>query len=244
MLFVAKQLLDSFGSCAAPTLRSFGGFVGLRALRSPICSRLTTILRTSQPDNASHGSIFGEKKFPGGKHASMDRDTDIEISPPTGEDERRWLTQLWRSEWSGDTMVSRAHVYYLAELKSLIAKTGAEFVGAATYRFDGEGGCELMSINATGRGAGVGTKLLATVEGEAHHAGCGRIWLITSNDNLDALRFYQRRGYRITSVHTGAIDEARRIRPLIPIIGDYGIEIHDEIELAKSLRGGMPNDGT
>lgn len=162
---------------------------------------------------------------------------DIDIFAPTGEDDHRWLTQLWQSEWGGDTMVSRGDVFHLTDLESLIAKVGGECVGAATYRFDGDGGCELMSINATGRGAGVGTKLLAAVEGKARHAGCRWIWLITSNDNLDALRFYQRRGYRITSVHTGAIDEARHIKPSIPLIGDHGIEVHDEIELAKSLRG-------
>ena len=61
--------------------------------------------------------------------------------------------------------------------------------------------------------------------------GGGRLWLVTTNDNLDALRFYQRRGLRITAVAAGAVDEARKIKPGIPLLGDHGIAIRDEITL-------------
>lgn len=163
----------------------------------------------------------------------MNRVDEIQITTPIGDDEKRWLKNLWVSEWGGDRMVSRGHVYKLSDLKSLIAKVGDEFAGATTYRLADDAGCELMTINVTNRGCGIGTKLLTAVEQEAHAAGCRRVWLITSNDNLDALRFYQKRGYRITAVHSGAIDQARRIKPSIPLVGDHGIEIHDEIELEK-----------
>lgn len=172
----------------------------------------------------------------------MNSDAEIRITPPEGEEEREWLTQLWQSEWGGDNMVSRGHVFHLADMKSLVAKADSELVGAATFRFDEADGCELMSINAIRQGGGVGTKLLAALEDEARKAGCSRVWLITSNDNLNALRFYQRRGYRITAVYSGAIDEARCIKPTIPCIGDHDIEIHDEIELAKDIQGGGRRD--
>ncbi|WP_245632872.1 GNAT family N-acetyltransferase [Alicyclobacillus kakegawensis] len=160
---------------------------------------------------------------------------DVQIGPPKEEREWRWLYTLWQQEWGGETMVSRGHVYRLADLDSLVAKIDGEMAGAATYRMDGVGGCELMSINATRSNAGVGTRLLEAVERAAREAGCRRVWLITSNDNLNALRFYQRRGYRMTALYPGAIDEARRIKPTIPLIGNDGIEIHDELELAKAL---------
>lgn len=163
------------------------------------------------------------------------RGAKLEVLHPQGQADIRWLQDLWKSEWGGDIMVSRGHVYRLVELESLIAKVDGQFVGAATYRFDDNGGCELMSINATKPGGGVGTQLLTAVEDKARAAGCNRVWLITSNDNVEALRFYQRRGYRITAVYPGAIDEARKIKPAIPLIGNHGIEIHDEIELAKEL---------
>lgn len=60
-----------------------------------------------------------------------------------------------------------------------------------------------------------------------------RIWLITTNDNLNALGFYQKRGFRIKAVYPGAVDEARRIKPEIPLAASNGIPIRDEIELEK-----------
>ena len=63
---------------------------------------------------------------------------------------------------------------------------------------------------------------------------------MTSNDNLDALRFYQRRGMRIVAVHRGAVDEAREVRPSIPLVGEHGIEIHDELELEMTLARERP----
>ncbi|WP_338000220.1 GNAT family N-acetyltransferase [Alicyclobacillus sp. ALC3] len=74
-----------------------------------------------------------------------------------------------KAVWGGATMVSRGRVFHLADLNSLIAKSGGEYVGAVTYRFEDNGDCELISINTTGRGTGVGTNLLAAVEGEARH---------------------------------------------------------------------------
>lgn len=145
------------------------------------------------------------------------------------------MDTLWQSEWGGDIMVSRGRAHRLADLKTLVAKEGGERVGAVTFRFDDAGGCELTSINAVVQGRGVGTKLLDAAEGEANGAGCRRIWLVTSNDNLSALRFYQRRGYRLTAVYPGAVDDARRVKPTIPLIGEHGIAIHDEFELSKDL---------
>jgi ribosomal protein S18 acetylase RimI-like enzyme len=84
----------------------------------------------------------------------------------------------------------------------------------------------------------VGTALFEAVVGRGRAAGCRRIHLVTSNDNLAALRFYQRRGMRIVAVHVGAIDRARNVKPMIPQVGLHGIDLHDELEL--ELRLGSP----
>ena len=76
---------------------------------------------------------------------------------------------------------------------------------------------------------------MAAVEQQAREAGARRIWLITTNDNLDVLRFYQRRGYRLAAVFPGAVDEARKQKPTIPLTGFYGIPIRDEILPEKTL---------
>jgi ribosomal protein S18 acetylase RimI-like enzyme len=85
------------------------------------------------------------------------------------------------------------------------------------------------------RRAGVGTLLLEAAVGEARRHGCREIRLTTTNDNLDALRFYQRRGMRLAALRPGAIDRSRLDKPDIPRIGDYGIPLRDEIELSRRV---------
>lgn len=131
-------------------------------------------------------------------------------------------------------MVTRGRVHRFQDLQVLVAWSGDQRVGLATYRIDGPD-AELMSLNATAEGQGAGTALLQAVEGAAAAAGCRRLWLITTNDNLEALRFYQRRGYRLAALYPGAVDQARRLKPAIPLLGNHGIPLHDELELEKAL---------
>jgi hypothetical protein len=84
-------------------------------------------------------------------------------------------------------------------------------------------------------GQGVGTALIEAVKVAAIEAGCRRLWLMTTNDNLHALGFYQRRGFRLVAVYPGAVDAARLLKPEIPLLGNDGIPIRDEIELEIAL---------
>jgi GNAT superfamily N-acetyltransferase len=118
---------------------------------------------------------------------------------------------------------------------ALVAERDGELAGVLTYVLDG-GACEVLTLHAVERGGGVGTALLRAAERIARDAGCERLWLITTNDNVDALRFYQRRGFRIAALHPGAVDESRRrLKPEIPRTGEYGIDLRDELELDKVL---------
>jgi GNAT superfamily N-acetyltransferase len=119
---------------------------------------------------------------------------------------------------------------------ALIAERDGELAGVATYVIHGSD-CELLTLHAAERFGGTGTALLAAVEAVASGAGCTRLWLITTNDNLDALRFYQRRGFRLAALHVGAVDASReRLKPEIPALGDHGIGIRDEIQLEKPMQ--------
>ena len=62
-----------------------------------------------------------------------------------------------------------------------------------------------------------------------------RIWLTTTNDNMTAMTFNQRLGFRIVQVRPGAVDEARKFKPQIPQVSANGIPIRDEIVLALDL---------
>ena len=94
----------------------------------------------------------------------------------------------------------------------------------------------VLVVARAARRRGIGGKLLALAERALVASGVRRAWLVTTNDNLDALAFYQRRGWRLADLLPGAVDESRRtIKPGIGRIGENGIPIHDELVLAKEL---------
>ena len=94
--------------------------------------------------------------------------------------------------------------------------------------------CEVLTLHAAERWHGTGTVLVEALDQLAARHGCARLWVITTNDNVDALRFYQRRGFCLAAVHRGAVDDSRsRLKPEIPVVGAYGIQLRDELELEK-----------
>jgi GNAT superfamily N-acetyltransferase len=131
-------------------------------------------------------------------------------------------------------VVSRGRVHDASALPALVCEVEGSLGGLATYEVRGDE-CELVTIDAFVSGRGVGTALIGAVADEARRRACRRLWLVTTNDNLSALRFYQRRGMRIVAVHPGAVDAARRLKPSIPLVGQDGIAIRDERELELVL---------
>jgi GNAT superfamily N-acetyltransferase len=125
-------------------------------------------------------------------------------------------------------------VHWPADLEGFIASVDDKHVGLATLEVrDRE--CEVVTLNSSQPGLGVGSALLAAVEHHARERGCHRLWLVTTNDNTNALHFYQVRGLRITAWRRNAISDARRLKPEIPLVSADGIVISDEFELAKQL---------
>ena len=126
---------------------------------------------------------------------------------------------------------------------ALIAWSRGELVGMATYVV-GDGECELLTLHAGPRFTGVGSALLTAVEDVCRGLGCARLWVVTTNDNVDALRFYQRRGFRLTGLRPDAVEGSRRtLKPEIPTTGAYGIPLRDELELEMTLSVAGSNTG-
>ncbi len=150
------------------------------------------------------------------------------------DDDRTWVRERTELLFGGDVVVSRDIVHAPADLPGFICTEGSERVGLATYKIDGED-CELVTLDALCQWCGVGTALLEAVEHAALAAGCTRIWLITTNDNLDALRFFQRRDYVISDVRCDSVAAIRQLKPDLPLHGHLGIPIRDEIELEKRI---------
>jgi hypothetical protein len=115
--------------------------------------------------------------------------------------------------------------------------------GLATYRRLGRD-AELVTLDAVPAGIGTGTALVETLAALLRAEGCTLLWLTMTNDNLSALRFYQRRGFRLIRVRLGAADAARRLKPSIPTVGAHGIPIHDELDLCRVLDDSAAEDAS
>ena len=157
---------------------------------------------------------------------------DVRSLDPVAD--RAWLEAYLEEEWGGPLQARRGEVFDARDLPALVAERDGEPVGLLCYRDDGDGWWELALISAVNGRTGVGSALLTAL---IERVGSGRgIWVVTTNDNVDALRFYQRRGFRLRAVRTGAVDEARRtLKPQIPVLGRYGIPLRDEVELELLL---------
>ena len=154
---------------------------------------------------------------------------------PLAEADRAWANHLIAGRWGSTQMVTRGMLRDMTRLPGLVAWRADERAGLLTYRLAGNS-CEIVSLDSLVEGAGVGSALIAAALEVARAAGCQRLWLITTNDNLPALRFYQKRGFRLLAVYPGAVDEARRLKPEIPALGLEGIPLRDELELELMLR--------
>lgn len=153
---------------------------------------------------------------------------------PLRPEERAWATRLLTQRWGDARIVTRGRVHHADERPGLVAQHAGRRVGLLTDRFAARA-CEIVSLDSLREGRRIGTALLAAAVHAAQEAGARRVWLITTNDNLHALGFYQRRGFRLVAVHRDALVRSRRLKPQIPLLGQRGIPLRDEIELELRL---------
>lgn len=157
----------------------------------------------------------------------------LEISA-IGPSDRPWVVATLREEWGGQTIVTRGQIHETDQLQGLIAISGEERVGLLTYVL-ANASCEIVSLNSFIQGKGVGSQLIKAVLQLARAKNCNKLWLITTNDNVEALQFYQKRGFKLHAIYPNAIEESRKLKPGIPKSGRHGIPIADEIELEVRL---------
>jgi ribosomal protein S18 acetylase RimI-like enzyme len=154
---------------------------------------------------------------------------------PLNDTDRSWLTGFMTERWGTPLAAGGGRLHRLDELPGIVAMAGDRVDGVVTFLIESER-CEIVSIDAAPEGEGIGTALLGAACDAARAAGCQRVELITTNDNLRALRFYQRRGFVLSALRPGAVDESRAtLKPEIPTVGDHGIPLRDELVLTLSL---------
>jgi ribosomal protein S18 acetylase RimI-like enzyme len=143
-----------------------------------------------------------------------------------------WAEKLIGGTFAGRLQARLGSVVDALAYPGFVAELEGDPVGLVTYRRDG-GEVEIVYLEVAVKHVGAGTAL---VEAMAQHVGATRLWLVTTNDNLDALRFYQRRGFTIADIRCGAVDESRRtLKPTIPVVGRFDIPVRDEIILERRV---------
>lgn len=160
------------------------------------------------------------------------RDT-LQITP-IDSSQHEWVVRTLEQRWNSARIISRGVVHQADLLPGYIAWLDDQPQGLITYHIAGNE-CEIVSLDSLVGNRGIGTALINAVRRVAASRGCKRLWLITTNDNLPALRFYRKRGFRLRAVHPNALEESRRLKPEIPHIGLGGIPLRDEIELEMLL---------
>jgi ribosomal protein S18 acetylase RimI-like enzyme len=150
------------------------------------------------------------------------------------QDDLPRLRQFWIEHWCGEEVISRGNVYRPEQVEGFVMEEAGEWIGLLTL-FVRDGECEVISLDSLRAGQGIGSRLIDKAIDEARARNCRRLFLITTNDNLNALGFYQKRGFEMVAVRRGALNESRKIKTSIPLIGMNGIPLRDEIELEMNL---------
>jgi len=172
--------------------------------------------------------------------AWLTRRSEISIRPadPQNAADTAFIVQTLRQHWHDTAIWSLGRIYNVDRLPALIALRRGEPVGLVTYSIDPGGyQCEVVTLasnNTDGEG-GVGSALLDAAVNDARLVGCKRVFLTTTNDNLRAIVFYHRQGWRMAALHRGSMTKARELKPSIPLVAPNGIAIRDEIEFELML---------
>ena len=133
--------------------------------------------------------------------------------------------------WGSMRMAGHGQLFDVPDLPGFVAEREGEWLGHVAYLIEGPM-LEIVWVGSTSERAGIGSALLAECVNVAREKNLTRVWLVTTNDNLDALRFYQRRGFHLVALHRAAVNEARRgLKPEIPLAGSFGIPMRDELQL-------------
>ncbi|MCD8809116.1 GNAT family N-acetyltransferase [Mammaliicoccus sciuri] len=150
----------------------------------------------------------------------------------TNDINKQVLIDLFIDNWGDDEMVVSSGTYQLSDLPGFVAYDETEIIGVITYIIRNDQ-IEIISLDSFRENVGIGSQLLKKLEEISEEKEITNISVITTNDNLNALKFYQKRGYSIAKVIPNAVEKARKQKPSIPQFAENGIPIRDEIVLEK-----------
>jgi glyoxylase-like metal-dependent hydrolase (beta-lactamase superfamily II) len=210
------------------------GEIGGRELVEHNIAYLSLLLDRAVDDESAAAAFPGRTHVNNLEKARASLTPDFTLRPLTPAD-RPWVAAFLAQEWGDEITVVRGTAYHPAEMAGFIALRNETPIGLVTYhRLDDHVG-EIMTLNSLESGKGVGRALVDTAVNALAAQGVSRVVVVTTNDNLNALRFYQHYGFVLSILRANALATSRLVKPQIPLTGDGGLPLRDEIELSLDL---------
>jgi ribosomal protein S18 acetylase RimI-like enzyme len=148
--------------------------------------------------------------------------------------DRSWSDGALSRVWGSTVVARKGELVDAADLPGFVAIVNGQPVGLVTYAIRGNE-LEVVTIYSEQEGRGVGRALMDAVHHHAQELGIRRIWLVTTNDNIRALRFYQQWGMDLIALLRDGASTSRTVKPAIPTIGAHRIPVRHELELELQL---------
>ncbi|MFW9805387.1 MAG: GNAT family N-acetyltransferase [Candidatus Thorarchaeota archaeon] len=149
--------------------------------------------------------------------------------------DRTWIRDVLISSWGSTKIVSRGVIHNAEGLHGYIAEDSGNRLGLLTYDLRSSN-LEIVTLNVLTSGKGIGKSLISRVIDLATSEKCKRIWVITTNDNTPAMKFYEAVGFQLFKIHKRAIEQSRKLKPEIPLIGINDVPVLDEVEYEIILK--------
>ena len=146
--------------------------------------------------------------------------------------DRAAVRALFEQDFGRTKIVAFEEVMDIDAMPALVAVLYADPSGALAYRLLGDAlHIVALATDPMWQRSGVGGYLVAEAELMARRLKLSRLVVSTTNDNLPALYFYQRHGYRLT----GVVPDSVVAHTHQTQAGFGGIPVKDEIRLEKRL---------
>lgn len=155
-----------------------------------------------------------------------------EITP----DNRRTVNEFLKEHWYATTMVLRGDILDMTRAEGFFLEEEGAILALLTYRFDGTI-FEILSLDSLRENEGTGTQMVDEAIRRAKTLGAKKLVVLTSNDNMRAMAFYQKRGFDLARLYRNGLDAARRLKPDIPTVGRDNIPLRHELEFEMILEG-------
>ena len=147
---------------------------------------------------------------------------------------RNLINAFIEQHWYTTTMILRGKEIDMTKVDGFFFREGESVIGLVTYIIY-DGILEITSLDCLRENQGIGSRFIEAVMQEAKEKGCQKVVVITTNDNINAIRFYQKRGFDMARLFHNALDISRKLKPEIPLIGENSIPLRHEIEFELLL---------